>query len=112
MPNSPAARAGLKRDDVITAVDERPVKAPADLSDAVQKAGPGKEVALRVVRGKEKLTIKATLREGAFGYFLTPGEGRFPTVDVESIFDQGRRIRELEHRVAELEKRLRALEKK
>jgi S1-C subfamily serine protease len=112
VPNSPAARAGLKRDDVITAVDERPVKTPADLRDAVQKAGPGKEMTLQVVRGKEKLAVKATLREGAFGYFLTPGEDRFPTVDVESMFDQGRRIRELERRVEELEKRLRTLEKK
>lgn len=112
VPNSPAARAGLRRDDVITAVDERPVKTPADLRDAVQKAGPGKAVTLQVVRGKEKLAVKATLREGAFGYFLTPGEDRFPTVDVESMFDQGRRIRELERRVEELEKRLRALEKK
>jgi S1-C subfamily serine protease len=112
VPNSPADRAGLKRDDVITAVDDRPVKTPADLRDAVQKAGPGKEVTLQVVRGKEKRAVKATLREGAFGFFLTPGEDQFPTVDVESMFDQGRRIRELERRVEELEKRLRALEKK
>lgn len=112
VPNSPAASAGLKRDDVITAVDDRPVKTPTDLRDAVQKAGPGKEVTLQVVRGKENLTVKATLREGSFGYFLTPGEDRFPMVDVESMFDQGRRIRELERRIEELEKRLRTLEKK
>jgi hypothetical protein len=93
-------------------VDDRPVQAPADLRDAVQKAGPGKEVTLQVVRGKEKLAVKATLREGTFGFFLTPGEDRFPTVDVESMFDQGRRIRELERRIEELEKRLRAVEKK
>jgi S1-C subfamily serine protease len=110
--NSPAAKAGLKRDDVITAVDDQPVKTPIDLRDAVQRAGPGKEVALQVVRGKEKLSVKATLREGAFGFFLTPGEERFPTVDVESMLDQGRRIRELEQRVEQLEKRLRELEKK
>ena len=112
VPNSPAAKAGLRRDDVITAVDDRPVKGPADLRDAVQKAGPGKEVTLQVVRGKERLAIKATLREGAFGFFVTPGEDRFPTVDVESMVDQGRRIRELERRVEELEKRLRTLEQK
>jgi len=112
VPNSPAAKAGLKRDDVITAVDGRPVKDATDLRDAVQKAGPGKVVALQVVRGKEKFSVKALLREGAFGFFLTPGEDRFPTVDVESMLDQGRRIRELERRIEELEKRLSALEKK
>jgi S1-C subfamily serine protease len=112
VPNSPADKAGLKRDDVITAVDDRSVKAPPDLRDALQKAGPGKDVTLKVVRGKEKLSLKATLREGAFGFFLTPGEDRFPTVDVESMFDHGRRIRELERRIEELEKQLRELQKK
>jgi serine protease Do len=112
VPNSPAAKAGLKRDDVITAVEDRPVRAPADLRDAVQKAGTGKEVAVQVVRGKEKLSVVATLREGVFGFFLTPGEDRFPTADVESMFEHGRRVRELERRIEELEKRLGELEKK
>ena len=112
VPNSPAAKAGLKRDDVITAVADRPVRSPGELRDAVQKAGAGKEVPIQVVRGKEELSLKATLREGAFGLFLTPGEDRFPTVDVESMFDQGRRIGELERRVEELEKRLREQDKK
>jgi len=111
VPASPAAKAGLKREDVITSIDDRPVKVPTDLRDAVQKAGPGKEVALQIVRGKEKQTVKAKLGEGAVGFFLTPGEDRFPTVDVESMFDQGRRIRELERRVEELEKRLREQKK-
>jgi C-terminal processing protease CtpA/Prc len=112
VPNSPAAKAGLQRDDVITALDDQPVRTPSELRDAVQKAGPGKEVAIQVVRGKERRSLKATLREGAIGYFLTPGEERFPTVDVESMLDQSRRIGELERRVEELEKRLGELEKK
>jgi S1-C subfamily serine protease len=112
VPNSPASQAGLKPDDVITAVDDHPVKTPIELRDAVQKAGPGKKVTLQVLRGKEKLSLGATLREGAIGFFLTPGEDRFPTVDVESMLEQGRRIRELERRVDELEKRLREREKK
>jgi membrane-associated protease RseP (regulator of RpoE activity) len=110
--NSPAANAGLNRDDVIVAVDDQPVKAPADLREAVQKAGPGKEVTLQVARGAERTSLKATLREGNFGFFLTPSEERFPTIDVESMLDQGRHIRELERRVEELERRLRELEKK
>jgi len=112
VPSSPAATAGLKRDDVITAVNDQAVRSAADLRDAVQKAGPGKDVTLQVARGKEKQSLKATLREGNFGFFLTPGDDRFPTVDVESMFDQSRRIRELEQRVEELEKRLRERNKK
>ena len=67
---------------------------------------------LQVVRGEEKLALKATLRERAFGDFLTPGEDRVPMVDVESMVEQSRRIRELERRIEELEKRIHKLEKK
>jgi serine protease Do len=112
VPNSPAAKAGLKPDDVITAVNDRPAKNPVELREAIQEAGPGKEVTLQVVRGQEKLSPKTTLREGAFGLFLAPGEDRLPVLDVESMFDQARRLRDLERRVDELEKRLREQEKK
>lgn len=112
VPNSPAAKAGLKRDDVITAIGGQAVKTPEELRAAVQKAGPGKEIVLQVERGNEKLSLKATLRRGAFGLFLTPGEDHFPTLDVQSMFDQGQRLRQLERRMEELEKRFRELEKK
>jgi predicted metalloprotease with PDZ domain len=110
MPNSPAARAGLKRDDVITAVDGKPVKTPEELHAAVEKAGAGKSVKLQVVHGREQRSVKAALRDGSFSHFQLPGEDRFP--DMESLFSQGRRLRELERRIDELEKRIRRLEKK
>jgi serine protease Do len=112
LPNSPAAKAGLKPNDVITAVNDRAVQEPAQLREAVQQAGAGKEVTVQAVRGRENLALKAKLAEGAFGMFLTPGGERFPTLDVEGMFDSARRVRELERRVEELEKRLRDLEKK
>jgi serine protease Do len=112
VPNSPAAKAGLMPDDVITAFNGQSMREPAQLREAVQQTGAGKEVSLQVVRGKEKLTLKTTLQEGAFGQFLTPGDDRFPMLDVESMFETNRRVRELERRVNDLEKRLRALEKK
>jgi S1-C subfamily serine protease len=112
VPNSRAPKAGLKRDDVITAVDDLQIKALGDLFTAVQKAGSDKPITFHLMRGKENLSFKAALREGSFGRFLTPSAERFPSLDVESMIDQGRRIRELEHRVAELEKRIRELEKK
>ena len=112
IPKSPAEKAGLKRDDVITAVGGHPVKGPEDLREQVQKAGPGKELTLAVARGGEKLTLKATPRAGAFGSFVVPGDERFPFPEVGSMSDQGRRIRELERRVDELERRLKELEAK
>jgi len=112
VPNSPADKAGLKSDDIIMAIDSRSIEHPMNLREAVQQAGPGKVVELKIVRGKEPLVLKTTLGEGAFGQFLTPGNERFPTVDVESMFDSARRVRELERRVEELEKQLRELQKK
>jgi predicted metalloprotease with PDZ domain len=112
MPDSPAFKAGLKEDDVITAVDNQEVKTAEELRDAIQKAGPGKEVTLQVFRGNDKLTIKASLQEGAPSSFITPGPERMTPPDVDSLFNQGRRIRELERKIQDLENRIRALEKK
>jgi S1-C subfamily serine protease len=60
-PTSPAARAGLCRGDVVTAVGTTPVRMPDDLRAAVQKAGFGAEVALEVSRGRERLSIRVRL---------------------------------------------------
>jgi S1-C subfamily serine protease len=115
VPDSPAAKAGLKRDDVITAVDSRPVNGPTDLQGAIQTAVAGKEITLQVARGKEKLSIKATPREGqpgAPGFFPVPGDNRRPPTDIGPMGDPNQRIRELERRIDDLENRLRKLEKK
>ena len=60
--DSAADRAGLKRNDVITAVNGAAVKNAMDLREAFRKAGTGKEVTLQILRGKEKMSLKATLR--------------------------------------------------
>ncbi len=112
VPHSPAATTGLKRDDVITGFEDQTIKTPKALRNAIQKTEPGKEVTLQVFRGKEKLTIKAKLKETEFGNFLPPGEAWNRTLGAETILEQARRIRELERRIEELEKRLRAVEKK
>jgi len=41
VPNSPAAKAGLKNNDVITGINDRSITDPGQLREAVQKAGPG-----------------------------------------------------------------------
>src|SRR5579864_2438003 len=60
-PNSPAAKAGLKQGDVVTKFEGKDV---ADVTDFLRDVGakkPGQQVTLRVRRGNEELTIKATL---------------------------------------------------
>lgn len=48
---TPAARAGLRAGDVITAVDDREVPAPAELVTIIQREPVGARVALSFVRG-------------------------------------------------------------
>lgn len=54
-PDTPAARAGLRPSDVITAVNGQPVKSLADLSRAIEEVGP--VVALNVYRDGVELLI-------------------------------------------------------
>ena len=56
-PGGPADRAGLKLNDVITAVDGRAVKGPADVVSAIDRRGVGATVAIAVSRGGQNLTI-------------------------------------------------------
>ena len=59
--DSPAARAGLKAGDVITAVNSRPVD---DTRDLLNEIGRGESVlSLTVMRDKKEVAIKATVPE-------------------------------------------------
>jgi S1-C subfamily serine protease len=112
VPGSPAEKAGLKRDDVVTAAASKPVRSPADLREAIQQTGAGRDLGLAVSRGGEKVTLTARPQAESVGQFVTPGTEPFPSVEAGSMLDQGRRIRELERRVAELEQRVRELDRK
>jgi serine protease Do len=59
-PGSPADRAGILRGDVIVAVNEAPV-ADADPLYAALDDASGHDLALKVVRGSEELTLAAQL---------------------------------------------------
>lgn len=116
LPDSPASKAGLKDEDVITHVGSVAVNNPEDLRDAIQKTGPGKEAMLKLVRGKHEMELKATLQEapagGEFpgGNFPMPEEfGRFLGKQPMMFQDQ-EKIQTLEKRIQELEKRVRELE--
>jgi S1-C subfamily serine protease len=57
----PAAAAGLKDGDVITAVDGQTIDTAHDLSSRVVLHAPGDKVTLTVQRGNESLQISVTL---------------------------------------------------
>jgi serine protease Do len=60
-PESPAAKAGLKAGDVITAVGETTVSTPSDLTRAVRRAGEGAELSITYTRDKKSGTAKAKI---------------------------------------------------
>ena len=57
--NSPAAKAGLKAGDVITAIDGEPVTSPGDITRVLNKKETG-DVSLTVIRDKSPRTVTLT----------------------------------------------------
>lgn len=60
---SPAAKAGLKVDDVVLSFDGQKVGGLEELAALIRKKKPGDEVTLEVRRGKETMKVKATLEK-------------------------------------------------
>jgi serine protease Do len=62
-PGSPAERAGIKRGDVITKLNNEPVIDSNSFRNRIAGTMPGTEVALTVLRGGREQQLKATLAE-------------------------------------------------
>jgi serine protease Do len=62
--DSPAARAGLARGDLIVAIAGQAVSGIDDLSGALRAAGPGGTVELTVLRGAEERSVHVVLGQG------------------------------------------------
>ncbi|MBZ4415923.1 trypsin-like peptidase domain-containing protein [Myxococcus sp. RHSTA-1-4] len=60
-PGSPAAKGGLKADDVVTAIDGRPVTSSSELTRTVALKRPGSTSTLTVFREGKKQDVKVTL---------------------------------------------------
>jgi S1-C subfamily serine protease len=60
-PDSPAARAGLKRGDVVTHANGRRMRSAADLRNQVGLTPVGEEIELTVHRGGETRTLRARI---------------------------------------------------
>ena len=65
-PDSPAAKAGVQVDDVITAVNGHDVNSREELVATVRKYQPGQSVEVALKRGDKSMDIRATLA-GAVG---------------------------------------------
>jgi serine protease Do len=61
--DSPAAKAGLKAGDVVTAVDGKAVAEPSELIDAVRAAGDGATLSIDIVRDRKPQSLKAELEK-------------------------------------------------
>lgn len=88
--DGPAAKAGVKAGDVITAVDGEEIDSPGDISRVISRKKEG-DVTLTVIRNKSQQTIRVTPRAGGFsGVMGRPQVGRrivipriqFPDVNI------------------------------
>ncbi len=66
-PNSPGAKAGLQRGDVISELNGEPINGPNDLRLKVGTMAPGTTVGLKVVRNGETRDVTLTLGEAPAG---------------------------------------------
>jgi membrane-associated protease RseP (regulator of RpoE activity) len=76
VPDSPAAKAGLQVDDVVTAVNDEAVDEEHTLRDRMFAYEPGDTVTLAVTRSSETLSIDITLEEFSLGEMLPFGDNR------------------------------------
>lgn len=72
--DSPAARAGLRAGDVISAVNGRTVRRPGDVTEAVRDAADGGMLDLKIVRDRKALDLRVTVP----GAGAPAGSGRVP----------------------------------
>jgi len=63
VPDSPAARAGLLKSDVIVTANKKDIEAPSDLTDIISAASPGQSVSLGIVRKGAPKTLSVKLVE-------------------------------------------------
>jgi serine protease Do len=105
-PGTPAEEAGLRTFDVITDVDDHPIRSPDDLIALIRQKGGGASVNLKIHRGDTSMTVAVTLRDQAD--FAAPRRPEFPR---RFAGPRDRRLVELELRLEALERRVAELEK-
>jgi membrane-associated protease RseP (regulator of RpoE activity) len=115
----PAAKAGVRVGDVITAVDGKSVADLGDLREAIRDNHAGDSIRIELLRGRNRQTVTAIAeeRETDARFLILPGFDKqlvkpLPDGDWKQFMvrpgdeELQTRIRELEKRLQELEKRL------
>jgi len=62
-PDTPAAAAGLKENDVLLTIDETPLRNAADLQQLVERSQPNSPHQFKVFRDGKSLTLQVTLQD-------------------------------------------------
>src|SRR5262249_3190471 len=70
---TPAARAGLKDGDVLTAIGGKPAKDPRDLQQTVAELPLGKAVDLTILRDGKEQTVSVTIEEQPKNFAVAQG---------------------------------------
>jgi membrane-associated protease RseP (regulator of RpoE activity) len=95
MDDSPAAKAGLKAGDVITAIDGEKVEDAGDLAQGINKKKDG-DVTLTVIRNKNQRTFTVTPKEDPGSFPATTPQGVrtivIPRVELGSIPEMNIRV--------------------
>ena len=88
--DGPAAKAGVRAGDVITAVEGEAVDSPGDISRVINRKKEG-EVTLTIIRNKSQQTIRVLPREGGTSVTMgNPQIGRrivIPRIEIPTIPD-------------------------
>jgi len=72
--NSPAAKAGLKENDVLFKLDDQILVHPAQLRKLVQSHAEGDEIEITVFHRGEKRKVTATLQKAPVGFMFSPDD--------------------------------------
>jgi len=83
VPDSPAARAGLEKGDLLVSFNSRTIDTPSELVDVVRAARVGQSVSLAIIRDGQRRTLTAKLavrpEDAQFFDTPTPRTPRAPT---------------------------------
>jgi serine protease Do len=60
---TPAARAGLRKDDLITAVDAQPVTSAVQFNRLIASKAPGTKVSIKILRDAREYTLAVEIGE-------------------------------------------------
>jgi serine protease Do/serine protease DegQ len=87
VPESAAARAGLRAGDVVLAVNQKPIRSAGELRNDIGLLRVGESVSLDVLRDGRRLTINATI--GKFTSSQAPGRDISPRLAGAELQDIG-----------------------